>query len=139
MYSQDSIRGIINRVLRDKGRPYEVLRFGIVGVIATVVHYGLYLLLLLFLKTNIAYTIGYIISFLINFQLSNRFTFQTRPSWFKGLGFGASHAINYALHIILLNGFIWMGIDRQVAPIPVFAIVIPVNFLLVRYVLRSGS
>ncbi len=117
---------------------YELFRFSIVGTIATVTHYGMYLLLLQFLKTNIAYTIGYLISFLLNFLLSSHFTFQTRPTLLKGVGFGASHALNYALHIILLNGFIWLGVSQQLAPIPVFAIVIPVNFLLVRYVLKSG-
>lgn len=115
----------------------EVFRFGIVGVIATALHYGIYFLLLPFFEANIAYTIGYALSFIVNFYLSNYFTFKTIPNIKKGIGFGISHGVNYLLHILLLNFFLWLGIPKQYAPIPVFAIVIPINFLLVRFVLKS--
>ena len=115
----------------------EIFRFGVVGTIATALHYGIYFLLISFLETNISYSIGYAISFIGNFYLSNYFTFKTKPSIRKGIGFGISHGINYLLHMILLNIFLWIGVPEEYAPIPVFAIVIPVNFLLVRFVLKS--
>ena len=117
----------------------EVVRFGIVGVVATLIHYGIYLLLNQFIINWVAYSIGYAISFICNFFLSNFFTFKTKPSFKKGVGFGASHVINYLLHVILLSVFIKLGINEDLAPIPVFCIVIPINFLLVRYVLKSGK
>ena len=40
------------------------------------------------------------------------------------------------LHIGLLNTFLWLGLSKTLAPIPVFAIAIPVNFLLVRFVFK---
>ena len=40
------------------------------------------------------------------------------------------------LHMILLNIFLYMGFTKAWAPVPVFAIVIPVNFLLVRFVFK---
>lgn len=55
----------------------------------------------------------------------------------KGVGFGISHGINYLLHMLLLNLFLWLNVPDEWAPIPVFAIVIPVNFILVRTVLKS--
>jgi putative flippase GtrA len=115
----------------------EVFRFVLVGGIATGIHYGLYLLLNPYLNASIAYTIGYIISFLCNFVLSNYFTFRTRPNVKKGLGFAFSHLVNYTLHIVLLNVFLWIGLSKTWAPIPVFAIVIPVNFILVRFFLKN--
>ena len=114
----------------------EFIRFGMVGGLATVVHYGLYLLLKQWINLNIAYTVGYALSFLMNFWLSNKFTFRTKPSVKKGVGFAASHLTNYLLHIILLNFFIWIGIDSNLAPIPVLCIVVPINFLLVRTALK---
>lgn len=116
---------------------YEIIRFGIVGVIATIIHYGIYLALNLIIVSWIAYSIGYGISFLGNFYLSNKFTFKTKPSFKKGLGFGLSHFINYLLQIILLSIFIKLGIPDKYAPIPVFCIAVPVNFLMVRFVLKS--
>lgn len=115
----------------------EVLRFGIVGVIATIIHYAIYLLFKLWLNVSLSYSLGYLISLFANFWLSNKFTFKTDPSVKKGLGFGVSHLINYLLHILFLNLFIWIGISSNYAPIPVFFIVVPINFLLVRTALKK--
>lgn len=116
---------------------YEIIRFGIVGVIATIIHYGIYLVFNLIIVSWIAYSIGYGISFLGNFYLSNKFTFKTKPTFKKGIGFGLSHFINYLLQVILLSVFIKLGIPDKYAPIPVFCIAVPVNFLMVRFVLKS--
>lgn len=118
---------------------YEIIRFGIVGVIATIIHYGIYLALNLIIVSWIAYSIGYGISFLCNFYLSNKFTFKTKPTIKKGIGFGLSHFINYLLQVILLSIFIQLGVPDNYAPLPVFCIAVPVNFLMVRFVLKSKN
>lgn len=115
----------------------EAFRFILVGGLATGVHYGIYILLSLWINVNLAYTVGYGLSFILNFYLSNFFTFRTKPDWKKGVGFGASHLINYGLHIALLNFFLWLGLTNAIAPLFVFAIVIPVNFVLVRLALKG--
>lgn len=115
----------------------EFIRFGIVGVLATAIHYGIYLALNLIMMSWLAYSIGYGISFLCNFYLSSVFTFQTKATIKKGIGFGISHGINYLLHIVLLSLFLKLGFKEELAPIPVFAIAIPVNFVLVRLVFKS--
>lgn len=113
---------------------FQLLRFALVGVFATALHYGIYLLLLNFLSETIAYSIGYVISFGCNFILTCLFTFRKEASTKRGIGFGMAHLVNYILHVSLLNLFLWMGISKVYAPIPVFCIAIPVNFLLVRFV-----
>lgn len=115
----------------------EIIRFGIVGIIATALHYGIYLALNLVISANVSYTIGYLVSFVCNFILSNWFTFKTKPTLKKGVGFGLSHVVNYLLHMFFLNLFIHLGVPESYAPIPVFLIVIPINFILVRTVLKS--
>jgi len=115
----------------------EFLRFVIVGVAATAIHYGLYYLLQKYINVNIAYSIGYIISFIFNFYLTSYFTFKVKPSFGKLFGMGGAHIINYLLHMTLLNLFLYIGIRKTLAPIPVFAIAIPANFLLVRFVFKS--
>ena len=123
----------------DREKLGEIIRFGIVGVLATALHYGVYLGLLWLWPTvnaSLAYTIGYLISFVANFLASTYFTFQTKPTTKKGIGFALSHGVNYLLHIGLLNLFLWCGLPEAWAPIPVFCIAIPVNFLLVRFVLK---
>lgn len=117
----------------------EFIRFGIVGVLATTIHYSVYLVLNLIIVSWLAYSIGYGISFLCNFYLSSVFTFKAKASIKRGIGFGISHGINYLLHIVLLSLFLKLGIKEEFAPIPVFAIVIPINFVLVRFVFKSGK
>lgn len=114
----------------------EFVRFILVGVFATALHYGIYLLLQRLINVNIAYTLGYALSFIANFYLTAYFTFGKKPSWGKAFGFGGAHLFNYLLHIGLLNIFLWLGLPKPFAPVPVFAIAIPVNFLLVRFVFK---
>lgn len=115
----------------------EFIKFGIVGVLATFVHYSTYWLLYSYISVNVAYTIGYAVSFLLNFFLSSFFTFEVKPNLRKGIGFGMSHGINYLLHILFLNIFIGLGIEKAIAPFLVFLIVIPINFFLVRFIFKS--
>ena len=49
----------------------EAVRFGIVGVVATATHYGIYYLLQPHINVNIAYTTGYALSFIANFYLTS--------------------------------------------------------------------
>ena len=113
----------------------EIIRFAVVGVVATAIHYAIYYALLPYIDKNIAYTIGYFISFLCNFLLSSYFTFKVAPTWKRLVRFAGSHVANYVLQIILLNLFCWLGIPEKWAPLPVYAIAVPVNFLLVRLAL----
>ena len=91
----------------------EFVRFILVGILATATHYGIYFFLCVLMLPAIAYTIGYVISFILNFYLSNIFTFNTKPTVRKGIGFGISHFINYLLHIGLLSLFIWIGVPER--------------------------
>lgn len=113
------------------------IRFVMVGTLATAIHYGLYFLLQFVIEVNIAYTTGYLLSFVANFYLTAYFTFHSRPSWGKAFGFGGAHLCNYLLHMGLLNLFLYLGLSKPLAPIPVFAIAIPTNFLMVKFVFRK--
>ena len=115
----------------------EFIRFGIVGVLATAIHYGIYLLLDLVIPANPSYAVGYVVSFLCNFYLSSRFTFRKKASVKKGAGFALSHLVNFGLHMGLLNLFLYLGVADMWAPIPVYCICIPVNFILVRLVFNK--
>ena len=126
-----------------KEKLFEFLRFCFVGVLATGIHYGIYLLLI---KTsslegqfwiNAAYLIGFIISWLCNLWMTARITFKTHLSIKRGVGFAVTHGINYLLHLLFLNIFLAVGITEQIAPIPVYCCVVPINFILVRTVFKS--
>lgn len=121
----------------------QFVRFALVGGFATLLHYGIYWALIHLFKfegdcwINLSYSIGYVVAWFCNFYLSAHFTFKSETSVKRGIGFAVSHGINYVLHMALLNLFLWLGLSETWAPVPVFSIVIPINFILVRYVFRS--
>ncbi len=112
---------------------------------------------------NATYTAGYVVSFVGNYILSLKWTFRTKGSVGKGAGFAFSHLVNYGLHMGLLNLFLHLGVGGAMVsaisfctpwlvsafpvlgdpaallPLPVYVIVVPVNFLLVRFFLKRGD
>lgn len=120
-------------------KKHEIVRFMFVGGGAAAIHYGLYIFLLSISKEqyNLSYIISFTISLVCNFYGSNYFTFNTKPTLKRAIKFGLSHGINFFNHLLLLNLFVWMGVDVKFAPILVFTIAFPINFILVRYSLKG--
>ena len=131
------IKDILSRSgRRHNDRSTEVLRFGIVGMAAVLIQYGAYLFIVQWFSPTVANTIAYTVSFVFNYVASTRFTFRVKSNVAHGVGFAFSHAVNYLLQTLLLNLFIFLGMSKQLAMIPMFAVCVPVNFVLVRYFLR---
>lgn len=123
--------------LFNRARLMEIVLFGVVGSTAMVIHYGVFYILLPLLSVNVAFSVGYLISFVYNFTMTSHFTFQVKPSIGRLLRFAASHGTNYLLQILLLNFFIHViGLDEKVAPVPVYTISVPVNYMLVRLAMK---
>ena len=79
---------------------FEIVRFGIVGVIATVLHYVIYWVLQHWINVNVAFTIGYFLSFIANYFLSALFTFREKTTRRNGIGFAGAHLFNYFFKLI---------------------------------------
>lgn len=126
----------MNKLLKNRDKLFEFIRFCIVGTLAAGLHYGIYYLLQTRIEVNIAYTIGYLVSLIGNFFLTSYLTFHRVPSWKNALGFGGSHFVNYLLHILLFNAFLFLGASRELAPILVLIIAVPINFVLLRWVFK---
>lgn len=121
----------------NRARLTEIMLFGIVGSTAMVIHYAIYYLLLSVFPVSLAFSTGYFISFLYNFTMTSYFTFRVKPSMSRFLRFAASHGTNYLLQIFLLNFFIHVvNLNAKIAPVPVYAISIPVNYMLVRLAMK---
>lgn len=135
--------------LSDKQREAlgEMVRFGIVGALATLLQYGIYLFLVWLspeslsraasqMWSSVSMTVGYVLSFFFNFFASTHFTFRVRANARRGAGFLFSHLVNYLLQMLTLNLFLFLGMARAWAPVPMFCICVPVNFILVRFFLK---
>ncbi len=126
----------------------EVVRFGIVGGLATVLQYVIYLAMMPVLAHFIpkmgdhtlattSNTIAYVVSFIFNFIASTQYTFKVKANAKRGAGFTLSHVVNYSMQTLCLNLFVGLGMLKQWAMIPTLCICIPINFLLVRFFLKK--
>lgn len=132
------IKDITNRLGTDgRSRIGEVLRFGVVGVLATVLQYAIYWVLLRWAGASLSLAVGYAVSFVFNFVASTRYTFRVKANASRGAGFVLSHVVNFLLQMTTLNLFIWLGVSRELAPVPMFCVCVPVNFILVRFFLKK--
>ncbi len=117
----------------------EFLRFLIMGGTNTVVAYAIYLLLLQWMRYEIAYTIGYAVGIVMAYGLSAAFVFRKPMQKRSALRFPFVYLAQFLVSLGLLR------LAVEVIHIPQwlalgFAVVltIPVTFLLSRWVLHSG-
>lgn len=120
--------------LSAENKKAQFLRFAIIGIFAFLIHYFIYWVCYHFMSEGLAYTLGYCLSFIANFYFSSKYTFRCKATVKRGVGFAAAHGINYLNQILLLHLFLWTGVNRAWAPMPVNCIAVPINFLLVRFV-----
>ena len=126
-------------LLHQDNKKGEFLRFAIVGVTAAIIHYAIYFVLYHFINVSVAYTIGYILIWFCNLYLTSKFTFHRKATLKKSAGFAGAHVINYFMHIVLLQFFLWIGIHKALAPVFVMSIATIINFFLVRFVFKSRN
>ncbi len=124
------------RLFHQNTKKGEFARFAFVGVIAAIIHYAIYFVLYHWMNVNIAYSIGYVLSWFCNLYLTSKYTFNSKTTLKKSAGFAGAHVINYSLHIILLQFFLWVGMHKALAPFFVMGMATIINFFLVRFVFK---
>lgn len=128
----------LKKLITGNCRLSEIIRFGIVGGLATVLQYGLYVVFVNAVRVPAVPStmISYALSFIGNFFLSSYFTFHSQPTAKKGLGFTLSHLFNMGMQTGLVAVFKEI-MSPTVALLPALAICIPVNYFLVRFAFTS--
>lgn len=117
----------------------EILRFGVTGVVSTLATYLFYYIFLNWLNPTISFTIAYLIAMAINYVMTTSFTFKVKANKKNAAVFVVSNIINYVLCAVFLNFFILLGVKEKWAPIPMYTICIPLNFIIVRYVMKENA
>ncbi len=128
----------LKKLINGDSRLSEIVRFALVGGLATVLQYAFYVIFVNVVQVRAVPSsmISYALSFIVNFFLSSYFTFHSRPNAKKGVGFTLCHLFNMGLQTGLVA--IFKGIvGPTLALLPAMAICIPVNYLLVRFAFTS--
>lgn len=125
------------RILSHKHISAEALRFLIGGGINTLLSYTIYWLLLPWFSYPFAYTISYAAAILTGFAINTRFVFRTPWSWRKLAAFPLVQILNYLMGLGTVTACVrYISIDARAAPVLATLIVLPVNFLLTRGLMR---
>jgi len=116
------------------------IRFLVGGGINTAFTYGIYLILMLFVHYQIAYLIAYIVGVVFAYWFNAVIVFKVPLSW-KGLfSYPIIYIIQYTISAFLLNIFVeTLQIDKTFAPLMIIIIMIPLTYVLNKYVLLISS
>ncbi len=114
----------------------EFTRFLLVGATNTLFSYLLYLLLLLAMSPQLAYTLSYAAGIVLSYFLNVHFVFRKKPSLASFLKFPFVYLLQYGVGLLVLTLLIGFGIDPRLAMAGVIIVTIPVTFLASRFVLK---
>jgi Predicted membrane protein len=117
---------------------HEPVRFLIAGGINTLFTLGLYWLLLNWLSYPMAYTLSFVSGVLSGYALNTYVVFRRRWSWMKLLAFPSVQVVNYLCGLAVIWVAIhWLRVSQMVAPLLATVVVLPINFLLTRRLIRG--
>lgn len=114
----------------------EFTRFLLVGATNTLFSYVLYLLLLLAMSPQLAYTLSYAAGIVLSYFLNVHFVFKKKPSLASFLKFPFVYLLQYGLGLVVLTLLIKFGIDPRLAMAGVILVTIPVTFVASRFVIK---
>lgn len=123
----------------------QIMKFGVVGVIAFVIDYGLLIFLteVFGIDYLVSATISFTISVIFNYIASMRFVFSHKEGLSKRREF-VIFIILSVIGLVINNAFLWigvdiLGVDYRISKIIVTAIVMMWNFVTRKIFLDGGE
>jgi putative flippase GtrA len=118
----------------------QLVRFALVGVVNTVLYYGIYILLLMWLPYLAAHLSAFVLATVASFFLNARFTYRTRPTWAKFLRFPLSTLVNLAVTTVGLRLLVETAhVHSRLAPLLAAAAAVPLTFVTARAIMLAGT
>ena len=116
----------------------EFILFVLFGSLNTLLSTALYLLLLLFLLYPAAYTVAYVCGIGMSYCLHVRFVFKERVRLRTALRYPLVYVVQYALGMLLLLVLVEAArIPEWLAPFIIAVLMIPVAYVLSRYIIKE--
>ena len=117
----------------------QFVKFVGIGGINTIITYLLYLLLLLIFSYQISYTVTYIFGIILAYWLNLKFVFNEKSSKRKIVLYPLVYIVQYTFGMIILHIAIdTFSFPKEIAPILVVVLTIPLTFILTKKIL-SGT
>jgi putative flippase GtrA len=116
---------------------HEVVMFILLGGVNTVLTQLLYMALLFVIPYGVSYTITYAVGIPLAYWLNSTIVFKSAMSWQKFIQYPSVYVVQYVLGMVLMYVFIELvSIPKMVAPIPIMALLIPITFVMTRYIIK---
>jgi len=117
----------------------EFIRFLVMGGANTLVAYAVYLLLLNWMRYELAYTIGYAVGIAMAYVLSAGFVFRQPLRRRSATRFPLIYVVQFLVSFALLRIAVeWLHMPAWLALGFAVIATIPVTFVLSRWVIRAG-
>jgi putative flippase GtrA len=117
----------------------EAFRFLIVGALNTIVGYGVFLLLLNWLRYEVAYAIAYVAGIAVSYIFNALFVFRQPLRPRAALYYPLVYLVQFLLGLALLRLLIEMlNVPLWMAPAVVIVLTMPVTFLMSRIIVRAN-
>lgn len=117
----------------------ESVRFVLAGALNTLVTYLFYLLLLSFTPYGIAYSGAFAIGVVSGYTMNTVYVFRRPWAWNILLKFPVVYIVQYVAGMLLLAIFVnGLQVDERVAPLINVVLLLPVTFILSKWIVQYG-
>lgn len=117
----------------------DLIKFVIGGSINTAFTYCLYLGLQVILDYQIAYAIAFAIGIVFSYWFNAAIVFKTPVTWKGFFSFPLVYLLQYLMSAGLLSVFVeQFNLPKNIAPLVVIAVTVPITFVLTRWLLRRS-
>ena len=128
----------VRHMLLMKFMTRSFIRFLIVGIVNTLATYVLYLLFLMMVSYNIAYSFSYILGILFSYYLNSVFVFKKKVNIITFIKFPVVYIAQYLFNIVFINFFVlYLHLPESIAPLISIVLAIPITFGLSRMVFKK--
>lgn len=115
----------------------ESAKFLVCGALNTALTYAIYYCLQLILSYQIAYASAYVAGIVFSYWLNSTFVFKTPMTWRGLLAYPVVYLVQYLLSAVLLGLLVeQLDLPKELAPLVVIVISIPLTFVMTRWILR---
>ncbi len=127
----------LKKLLDSSGISGETARFLIAGGINTGATYLIYLVAYWIGGSPLwAFNIAFVCGILLSYALHLKVTFRATHSNRKLAKYPLVYLVQYILGVAFLEFWLWLGIPAEIAGLLTVPILVPVTFVMTRYILR---
>ncbi|MFS2091493.1 MULTISPECIES: GtrA family protein [Pseudomonas] len=108
------------------------------GCLNTLLTYGIYLLLNMYISYQKSYVIAYITGILFSYLFNAHIVFNVKKSWKGLMAYPIVYLLQYMLSALMLSLMVErLGIPKEIAPLLIIVLLLPVTYLLSKTILKA--